>query len=302
MISFIILHYMSFETTKECADLLFNNFGNSDIRIILVDNASPNDSGKKLQEYYKNENRCTVIINEENYGFAVANNIGYSFAKKTYDSDFIVVMNNDVYIYDMNFLDKVNSLFEKTGFYLLGPDILSKKTGFHQNPLRKYNYTLEELELFINYLKKQLKYPVLYFIKEKLHFWRVDHGLVLHKQPEPVSDYNNPVLHGACIIYSRKYIEHEDEAFCPGTFMYGEEYLLHHKCIKNNYNKIIYDISIQVTHLDGFSTDLMHKSGFGIFNKANYKKFIFQRENMLKSRNLLRDEMFNNMIGDKNND
>ncbi|MDD6826392.1 MAG: glycosyltransferase [Oscillospiraceae bacterium] len=302
MVSFVILHYMSFDITQQCVDLLLKNFSSEKISVVIVDNASPNRTGKKLEEYYKEEQRCKVIINDKNYGFATANNIGYSFVKKNFKPDFIVVMNNDVFISDPDFIVKLYDIYSKSNFYLLGPDILSKKTQMHQNPLRKQNYTSKELDDHIKKLNFILKFPLAFFIREQVKYCLNSYFDRLKNESENFSNYNNPVLHGACIIYSKKYIEVEEEAFCIGTFMYGEEYLLHNKCMRKNYKKIIYDTSLKVTHLDGFSTDLIHKSKFSILNVAEYKKFVFLKENMLKSRILLKNLMNDDMTGEKKND
>ena len=44
--AFVILHYVAFDMTTECVDNLLNRFGNDNILIVIVDNSSPNSSGK----------------------------------------------------------------------------------------------------------------------------------------------------------------------------------------------------------------------------------------------------------------
>lgn len=50
--------------------------------IIIVDNCSPNGSGKQLEKMYSKCINITVIINEENQGFAKGNNLGYQYIKE----------------------------------------------------------------------------------------------------------------------------------------------------------------------------------------------------------------------------
>ena len=50
---FVILHYIAAEETEKCVESLLRLAG--DKKIIIVDNASPNGSGKKLQEMYRDE-------------------------------------------------------------------------------------------------------------------------------------------------------------------------------------------------------------------------------------------------------
>ena len=80
MIVFVVLHYKVFEETRKCILSLLKLQG--DKRIVIVDNHSPNNSGRKLVEEYKNMPEVKVIITQYNLGFACGNNIGYQFAKK----------------------------------------------------------------------------------------------------------------------------------------------------------------------------------------------------------------------------
>ena len=61
------------------------------------------------------------------------------------------------------------------------------------------------------------------------------------------------VLQGSCIFFGKKYINEQDEVFCPQTFLYYEEDILALKCKKNNYITR-YIPHLQVLHLEGVST------------------------------------------------
>lgn len=58
------------------------------IEIILVDNASTDDSVKWVREHYP---KAKIIINNKNFGFSHANNIGYHSARGKY----VLFLNND---------------------------------------------------------------------------------------------------------------------------------------------------------------------------------------------------------------
>ena len=66
MVCFIVLHYMVKEETITCINNLKKVFG--DKKIIIVDNFSPNNSGKELKELYKNDSEIMVLLNNENSG------------------------------------------------------------------------------------------------------------------------------------------------------------------------------------------------------------------------------------------
>ena len=88
-VSVIIPVYKTEMYIRECMDSVINQTL-KDIEIICVDDGSPDDSGKILDEYAKNDNRVHVI-HQKNAGVSVARNNGISEAKGEYikfvDSD-----------------------------------------------------------------------------------------------------------------------------------------------------------------------------------------------------------------------
>ena len=66
MFVFIILHYLAEDMTKECVKYIQNHLDMNRIRIVIVDNASSNGSGARLKQFYKDNEYCDVILNDEN--------------------------------------------------------------------------------------------------------------------------------------------------------------------------------------------------------------------------------------------
>ena len=259
MTVFVILHYLSKEMTEECIAKIEHNLKEEEIKIVVVDNASSNGSGPLLKREYENDPLCDVLLNEQNLGFARGNNIGYQYARMHYSPDFIVIMNNDVLIEDERFNDKIQRVYKETHFDVLGPDILAVKTGIHQNPMKAIPYSKSELEDILNERQKwlahyKLHYTVRYInakikrcIKKVIHWKSKDSETInpLHNERR----IENPVLHGACLIFSKRFIQNEDVAFNPGTFLYMEEDILHYTCRRKGY-KLLYDSSLNVHHLE----------------------------------------------------
>ena len=54
---FLILHYQSLDLTNKCIESITEKCADYDYHIVVVDNASPNNSGKALEEKYKNQQR-----------------------------------------------------------------------------------------------------------------------------------------------------------------------------------------------------------------------------------------------------
>ena len=156
MIGFVVLHYLAEEMTVQCTEALLGLSG--DKHIVLVDNASPNGSGQRLAARYEDNPAVSVLLSPRNGGFARGNNMGYTYLRGHFSSDFIVVLNNDVLIRDKDFPAKVQTLFEKTPFAVLGPDILNPQTREHQNPARLNGFTRQEVEERVARYQKNLRH------------------------------------------------------------------------------------------------------------------------------------------------
>ena len=94
----------------------------------------------------------------------------------------------------------------------------------------------------------------------------------------------NVVLHGACYILSRDFIQKREYLFFPKTFMYFEEDILHYDCGKLGL-RMVYSPSLEVYHAEDVSTDATFKS--------QYSKEKFKLENMLKSITIFIDHIGN---------
>lgn len=88
----IILNYNNFDDTVECVDRIV---GSDLIEIVIVDNASPDGSGKLLKQKYLQYECVTYIQVGDNRGYAAGNNIGIRYAAEKLDVDYICVLNND---------------------------------------------------------------------------------------------------------------------------------------------------------------------------------------------------------------
>ncbi len=263
MFSFVILHYIVEEITKQCIESIKKISQGYDYHIVIVDNASPNGSGQRLYDYYINDEHCTVILNDINMGFAKGNNIGYLYAKDKLKSDFIIVQNNDVMIRQENFIALVEEIYQREKFSILGPDIYCPYTKQHQSPLRLNGFSYEQLYKCVCNMRKAYRHFFIRSCKNKvvnicnkiLKFKKItksqlQDSIGLYKEKM----IKNPLLQGACYIYSRDYISKERLAFCDKTFMYYEEDILYYNCIKNGH-LMLYCSDIQVEHLDDASTN-----------------------------------------------
>lgn len=257
-------------------------------RITIVDNASPNQSGLKLKQEYCNDNRIDVIINLSNEGFAKGNNVGYNFIRDKYKPEFIIVMNNDIIIDQVDFLDKIEVIYKQTEFDVLGPDIIRILDGVHQSPLHRAMPSYETIKSWYEGCDDICTHPMINYLKLKIK------NFFLNKQKEKVSEEDlknhsiesmtDVVLHGACYIFGSGFVEKRKCCFNPSTFMYGEELILYQECHQQGL-RMIYDPSVRVQHLQGATTEKCFRSEFKRYKVANY--------NLKRAYGLLLDLMSN---------
>ena len=268
MFGYVILHYQSIEITKKCVDKLLMFSKNNPI--IIVDNCSPNGSGKQLEKMYSKCINITVISNEENQGFAKGNNLGYQYIKRKYSLNYVVVMNNDIMIEDNDFAVIIEQFMEKNEVDVCGPDMVTLK-GNHQNPLQLKPYTSKYLQRRVRADKiKVLLLRTRLFWKLYENYKKTNKIPIRTKQPT-VFDC---ILHGSCIIYGPEYIKREQNAFLPITYMYNEEAILYDYLVHKGY-KTGYCSDVTILHMEGVSTSER------IENKK--KKVMFRFKNNIKS-------------------
>ena len=268
MFGYVILHDQSIEITKKCVDKLLMFSKNNPI--IIVDNCSPNGSGKQLEKMYSKCINITVIINEENQGFAKGNNLGYQYIKRKYSLNYVVVMNNDIMIEDNDFAVIIEQFMEKNEVDVCGPDMVTLK-GNHQNPLQLKPYTSKYLQRRVRADKiKVLLLRTRLFWKLYENYKKTNKIPIRTKQPT-VFDC---ILHGSCIIYGPEYIKREQNAFLPITYMYNEEAILYDYLVHKGY-KTGYCSDVTILHMEGVSTSER------IENKK--KKVMFRFKNNIKS-------------------
>lgn len=276
---FVILHYMAFDMTVECVEKILKLFSDNPIKIVIVDNASFNGSGTRLREKYQNNESVEVLINHKNLGFAQGNNIGYLYLKANYNCDFIVIMNNDVLIEQTDFLEKIQTVYEETKFAVLGPDIYSPKLKDSQSPtyrndvknLHGLSYdSVLDINNSLHRFNSRVSY---YWLRHTLFGWlrkffpyksscrQSDENIVESSKVDFSKNIEGVVLHGACYILSKNFMENRKLAFNPDTFLYFEEDILHYECKMQNL-KLLYSPSLKVTHLEDVSTDSVYRASF----------------------------------------
>lgn len=261
MTAFVILHYRAIDSTRQCVDCIKALEGEN--HVVIVDNASPDGTGRKLLAQYAEDPDVTVLLNGENSGFARGNNLGVRHACRALSPDFIVVLNNDVEIHQKDFSTKIAQIYAGHPFDLLGPDILSVFSGIHQSPKTMRGISLASVRRKIDYVKRSQN-PVLMLLssgeKNSPAIWRM---VQRQKRAKQNINTNIPaegvVLHGSCVIFSKRYLDTHPEPFYPKTFMYFEMEILEWLCREEG-SVIRYDPSISVLHYQYMASKMEYRS------------------------------------------
>lgn len=274
---FVILHYLTIEDTQECVQSILDMCRGYDFHIIIVDNASPNKTGIRLNEIYSDDSHITVILNEENFGFAKGNNVGFIYAKKTLKADYIILINNDTLLVQKEFCQNIEDCYHATQFAVMGPMILSADGKFISNPINEKKLDKKEVEERIRFVKKRLfilrwHLNILIQIRDKIRNKNTGKNTKQY-----LTRKKNVRLHGACLIFSSVYSGKFD-GLDDRTFMYEEERFLQ-KRLQDNRLLSVYDPKTLIFHKEGSST--------GILQKSNRKKQFFYLSNDLESLNIL---------------
>lgn len=93
-ISVVIVTYNNLELTRLCLDSIHDNTEYPNYEIVVVDNASSDDTVAYLEEYIKDHANVVFIKSENNLGFAGGNNLGVKAA----GGDYVVLLNNDTIV------------------------------------------------------------------------------------------------------------------------------------------------------------------------------------------------------------
>ena len=280
---FVVLHYLIPDVTAACVDRLLH-LRASDLRVVIVDNASPDGSGEELAEHFQSEERVEIVFSKENLGYARGCNLGVSTIRSLFDPDYVIVLNNDVMIEDPGFPEKIDASYRRKPFGVLGPDIFCPKTGVHQSPSHLHVPTYEDLQKILEQPKTPMPKKKSFQLPYRKRFFRQSSQKVSSPQGPAVwqKEWNNPVLHGACCIFSRDFFSVRENAFSPRTFLYMEEDFLAYESLRDGIS-LRYDPSLRVHHLDDCSTD-------AAFPAAGDKLQMKQREKE-KSVRLLMDQI-----------
>jgi GT2 family glycosyltransferase len=232
-LSVIILNYNVAPFLRLCLQSVQQAVSEINAEVIVVDNASSDDSCEMVKTFFPN---VTLIKNPENNGFSAGNNIGVTAAT----GEYICLLNPDTVVGHNCFKDALDFAQSKDNLGALGVKMIDGCGNF-----------LPESKRCVPTIKVSLK---------KLLGYKKAGYYASNLQPD--QDGEVQILVGAFMLMRNdRYLEVKglDEDF----FMYGEDIDLSYKFLKAGYSNY-YKGSTAIIHYKGEST---------VKNKAYYDRF-----------------------------
>lgn len=131
-LAYIILNYNNYILTINAVENILSF--NSNSKIIIVDNASTNNSWNTLNEKYHNNEYVFLIKNNKNEGYAKGNNVGLKEAENLVPNiKYVVIMNPDVEISNSHTIDILYQTLEGNDDIAIATAI-TKYNGNINNP------------------------------------------------------------------------------------------------------------------------------------------------------------------------
>lgn len=114
--SIIIVTYNNLTLTKLCLESVFRNTDHPNYEVVVVDNLSSDETAEYLRQMAAIHNNLKILLNNENYGFAKANNQGIEIST----GEYLVLLNNDT-IVPQGWLSRLLSHLRDSNIGMVGP-------------------------------------------------------------------------------------------------------------------------------------------------------------------------------------
>ena len=249
-VAIVILNYINYSDTIECIDSI-KKMRYDLAGVVVVDNCSPNESYSFLKKEYRNDEQIDVIRTKKNYGFAKGNNIGITYARKKFSTDFVYVANGDIVFLEEDYFDKlVDAYDEKTG--IIGTQIYTK--SWDLNVYKPYVTWPEVLNMYFR----------MWIVQKEKYIW-------LGVLPKLDESKKKNILHGCGMLFTPCFFKRY-QGFYPRTFLYSEEPILYSMCLLAGI-KQKYLVGAHIYHKEGQSTNTVFQNAKEVVRKHTFKSY-----------------------------
>ena len=243
-LSVVIVNYQTFELTRNTVNSILKYDYPFSYEILVVDNASGDDSLSKLQDYFGD--KVEFIASPSNSGFAAGNNLALSVAK----GEYVLLLNSDTFVWENTLEDIYNYMESHSDVGASGCRVLLENGDLDKACKRTFpNVKNSFFRLF--HIPNKSK----------------DDNYNLDNLPDD-EVYEIDCLTGAFMFIRKDALDEIgflDETF----FMYGEDIDLCFR-IKEAGWKIVYYGKSKITHLKGASSKKQKSKLIYEFYRAMY--------------------------------
>jgi len=256
-LSIIIVNWNSAAYTAECVSSIRAATRGLQYEIIVVDNASTDNSIETLKLLPD----VTLVASSHNAGFARANNLGYQHAS----GKALLFLNPDTYVQDAA-IDRMYCAMlssEKVG--IVGCRLLNSDQSLQTSCVQAFPTIMNQLT-DVEAIK--LRFPW-------VRMWGIS---ALFQNPRPLTSVE--VVSGACLMIRRNVFEQVVQ-FSTDYFMYCEDVDLCYKVIAAGYQVAYVDYAT-VVHFGGQSSKQASKSSFAhVMAREAIRIFLAKRRSSL---------------------
>lgn len=225
-VSIIILNYNTFEMTKKCVKLL-KSLNYSNLNIIVVDNASTNNSYEMLDKEFVNTN--TLLLKAPfNGGYSSGNNIGLRKADEL-GSKYVLVINNDIELVNDEYINDCISLMKKNdNLALIGPAVIE-----------------DDKKAYPQFLKRSRPFRTIFYLTF-IPLLSIKKKRYVKKHEFDTTSIFTYSVKGCCMFFDLEVLKNI-QYFDEFTFLFLEEAIIGERLLKGQY-KVMYYPSLRVIH------------------------------------------------------
>ncbi len=228
MVSVILVNYNGEEFLRKCIQSLFEITKGVSFEVILVDNASADNSRELVKREFP---QVHLIESNVNLGFSRGNNLG---VRKARGSKFLF-LNTDTYLVEDSVSVLSNFVDEQSAVAVVGPRLTFEDGSYQLSAGRLPGFAVEMID------------KMRYAVDRKLHSMIAPINQILSSAAREVG-----WVTGACMMVRRDVFE-QVKGFDENIFMYYEDKDLC-KRILDTGGKIVYLPHTSVVHLLGGSS------------------------------------------------
>lgn len=226
----LILNYNNYQNTLGLLKSIDPSWFNE---IVVVDNASKNNSFKKLKEETVDYVNVSIISSAVNGGYAAGNNIGLEYLQSKYTEGVVVIANPDVR-FSESFLIEAGKIIESIPMAGAVTGMISN----HHSAWKDFSPVKSML------ISSELVRKLLPKVAERKYY---KFNLDQHSDYEPVD-----IILGALFVIKIDVMK-EISNFDSNTFLYNEENILYEKLNEKGYQNYLM-LEETFTHVGGTST------------------------------------------------